>query len=169
MTCVGSRNLRFCTPELSLLLEAKARFHSSCLGYAMEERMSEGGSMGRSGGRSGNRLCATGIPQGCTLWVDPQIGLPARTGSTRIMVSPPFSVCHLSLRWIDQPGLVLLMWEEQRMRGSCERGTVTGRRFFYVICISGSALRAPWWPYRKINERNTRSMAKGRCRSCRYL
>jgi hypothetical protein len=118
--------------------------------------MSEGG----SAGRSCNRFGAAGIRQGCFLWVEPQIGPPAKTSSTRIMVSPPV-LClssQLEMGWGDQPGLTKM--GKQRMPGSSKRGIVTVRRFFCGLYTGGSALRAPWWPYQKINERNTGSLAK---------
>jgi len=116
--------------------------------------MSEGGSVGRSC----NRIGAEGIRQGCSLWVDPQIGLSAKTSSTRIMVSPPV-LClssQLEMGWGDQSGLTKM--GKQRMPGSCERGIVTVRRFFAAYARAEalsagpggltrrlmSAIRDPW-------------------------
>ncbi len=76
---------------------------------------------------------------------------------------------QLKVGWIDQLVSALQKWGKQRMPGSCERGIVTVRRFFDVLCMDGSAFREPWWSYQKINERNTGSLAKGRRGSCRYL
>jgi hypothetical protein len=60
---------------------------------------------------------------------------------------------------IDPLDLAPLRWGKQRMPGSCKRGIVTMRRFFCVLRAGGSALREPWLPYQKINERKTGSLA----------